>query len=127
MTRAQNMSSSGVEQTEEENCGTDALKGNDYHSGFIQNHTTSRREEIEIQRPKTPLTLPYIKELSEAIKRILTPLGVKVVFQPLRTFCQMLVRPKDPVPVEERKGVLYSILCVECLSVYIDQTGRGLK
>ena len=28
----------------------------------------------------------------------------------------MLVRPKDPVPVEERKGV-----------VYIAQTGRGLK
>ena len=62
MTRAENMSSSGVEQTEEEKRGTDALRGNDYPSGFIQNHTiTSRIEEVEIQRPKTTLTLPYIK------------------------------------------------------------------
>ena len=63
----------------------------------------------------------------EAIRRILDPLGVKVVFRPLRTLRQMLVRPKDPVPVDERKGVVYSIPCVECSSVYIGQTGRSLK
>ena len=39
----------------------------------------------------------------------------------------MLVRPKDPVPIKERKGVVYSIPCVECSSVYIGQTGRSLK
>ena len=39
----------------------------------------------------------------------------------------MLVYLKDPVPVEERKGVVYSIPCVECTSVYIGQTGRSLK
>ena len=38
-----------------------------------------------------------------------------------------LVRPKDPGPIEERKGVVYSIPCVECSSVYIGQTGRSLK
>ena len=47
------------------------------------------------------------------------------MFQPLRTLLQMLVRPKDPVPVEERKGVVTP--CVECSSVYIGQTGRSLK
>ena len=40
MTRAENLSSSGVEQTEEEKCITDALRGNDYPSGFIQKHTS---------------------------------------------------------------------------------------
>ena len=39
----------------------------------------------------------------------------------------MLVGPKDPVPVEECKGVAYSIPCVECSSVYISQAGRSLK
>ena len=93
MTRAENLSSSL------------ALRGNDYPSGFIQKHTiTSRRREgVEIERPKTTLTLPYIRGLSEAIRRVLTPLGVKVVFQPLRSLSQMLVRPKDPVPIEECK------------------------
>ena len=53
--------------------------------------------------------------------------GVKVVFRPLQTLRQMLVCPKDPVTVEERKGVVHSIPCVECSSVYIGQTGRSLK
>ena len=112
---------------EEEKHVTDALRGNDYPSGFIQKHTfTSRRREgVEIERPKTTFTLPYIRGLSEAIRHVLTPLGVKVMFQPLRTLLQMLVRPKDPVPVEERKGVVTP--CVECSSVYIGQTGRSLK
>ena len=129
MTRAENLSSSGVEWTEEEKRVTDALRGNDYPSGFIQKHTiTSRRREgVEIERPKTTLTLPYIRGLSEAIRRVLTPLGVKLVLRPLRTLRQMLVHPKDPVPIEERKGVVYSIPCVECSSVYIGQTGRSLK
>ena len=69
----------------------------------------------------------HFKGLSEAIKCVLTPLGVKVVFRPLRTLRQTLVRPKDRVPIEERKGVVYSIPCVECSSVYIGQTGRRLK
>ena len=77
--------------------------------------------------PKTTLTLPYISGLSEAIRRVLTPLGVKVVFRPLWTLHQMLVRLKEPVPVKEHKGVVCTIPCVECSSVYISQTGRSLK
>ena len=78
----ENLSSSGVEQTEEEKRVTDALRCNDYPSGFTQKHTIAsrRREGVEIERPKTTLTLPYIRGLPEAIRRVLTPLGVKVVF-----------------------------------------------
>ena len=77
--------------------------------------------------PKTTLTLPYISGLSEAIRRVLTPLGVKVVFRPLWTLHQMLVRLKEPVPVKEHKGVVCTIPCVESSSVYISPTGRSLK
>ena len=94
-----------------------------------QKHTINsrRREEVEVKRPKTTLTLPYIKGLSEAIRHVLTSLGVNVVFRPLWTLCQMLVHLKDPVPVEECKEVVYSIPCVECSSVYIGQMRRSLK
>ncbi len=63
MTRAENLSSSGVERTEEEKHVTDALRGNDYPSCFIQKHTITsrRREEVEVERPKTTLTLPNIR------------------------------------------------------------------
>ena len=37
---------------------------------------------------------------------------------------QELVHPKDPVPGNCRKGVVYSIPCAEC---YIGQTGRSLE
>ena len=82
MTRVENLSPSGVGPTEEEKHVTDVLRGNNYPSGFIQKHTITsrRREEVKVERPKTSLTLPNIMVLSEAIKRVLTPLGVKVVF-----------------------------------------------
>ena len=59
MTRADNLSFSGVERTEEKKCIKDTLRGNDYPSGFIQKHTIASRsrEEAEVVRPKTPLTL----------------------------------------------------------------------
>ena len=123
------MSSSGVERTEEEKQVTDALRGNGYPSDFFRRRTipSRRREEVENERPKTTLTLPYISALSEAIRRILHPLEVKVVFCPLQTLCQMLVHPKDPAPAEERKEVVYSIPCQDCTNMYIGQTGRCLK
>ena len=35
-------------------------------------------------------------------------------FCPFKTLKQELVHPKDPVAVSKRKGVIYSIPCVEC-------------
>ena len=62
MTRAENLSSSDVERKEEEKHVTDALRGNDYPSGFIQKHTITsrRREEVEVKRPKEPSHYPTL-------------------------------------------------------------------
>ena len=62
MTRADNLSSLGVEQKEEEKHVTDAMRGSDYPSGFIQKRTiTSRRkEEVEVEKPKTPSHHPTL-------------------------------------------------------------------
>ena len=124
MTRAVQLSSSGVEQAEEEKQVVNALRGNGYLSGFVHKHTTSgrRREETEDQRPRTILILPYISGLSEAIRLVLKPLEIKAVFCPMRTLWQMLVHPKDPVLMEEWKGVEYSISCEGCPKVYTGQT-----
>ena len=86
MTRAVQLSSSGVEQAEEKQI-VNALRGNGYLSGFVHKHTTSgrRREEAEDQRPRTILTLPYISGLSEAIRLVLKPLEIKAVFCPMRS------------------------------------------
>ena len=96
MTRANHLSSSGVERAKEEKQVTEALRSNGYPSGFIHKHTTSGRgrEEVEDQKLKTTLTLPYICGLSETIRRVLSHLEVKVVFRPMRTLQQLLGIPK---------------------------------
>ena len=50
-----------------------------------------------------------------------------MAFCPLSTLRHLPVHPKDPVPMEEHKGVVYSVPCDECPKVYIRQTGQGLK
>ena len=55
------------------------------------------------------MTLPYIKGLSEAVRQILAPLAIKVVFSLLSTLRKMLVQSKDPVPSDQDKGVVYSL------------------
>ena len=129
MTRADDLSSSGVERAQEEKEVTTALKENGYPSGFIHRHSCPPRPRppADDMRPRTYVTLPYIGGLSEAIRRILRPLEIQVVFRRLTTFRQVLVHPKDPVSMKERKGVVYSIPCTARPKVYIGQTGRCLK
>ena len=126
MSRVEALSSSGVERAQEEKEVTGELKENGYPSSFVYKHScpSRPRPDREEQRPKTTLTLPYISNLSEAIRRVLTPLDIQVVFRPLTT---LRVPPKDRVPMDEQKGVDYSIPCTECPKVYIGQTGRSLK
>ena len=38
-----------------------------------------------------------------------------------------MVKPKDPVPPDRRKGVVYKVSCKDCSYSYIGQTGRSLS
>ena len=66
------------------------------------------------------------KNTSDAISRILAPLGIKTSFQPTNTLIQALVHPKNPVAKEDKAGVVYQIPCSRCPQTYIGQTGRTL-
>ena len=69
---------------------------------------------------------PYVRSLSEAVRRVLTPLGLRVSFRPNTTLKQLLVRPKDQIPTEELAGVVYQVPCAGCPASYVCQTGRCL-
>ena len=118
-----------VERALEEKEITGVLKENGYPSSFVNKHSCPGRPrpDREEQRPKATLMLLYISNLSEAIRRVLTPLDIQVVIHPLMTLRQLLVHPKDRVSTDERKGVVYCILCTVCPKVYIGQTVGSLK
>ena len=131
MSKASDLSSNGVVRVAEEERVVDALKQNGYPLRFIQKHSHCRNlprpVEDDQRPPRTSLTLPYISGLSETIRRNLGPLDIRVAFRPHSTLRHQLVHPKDPVPMDQRTGVVYQIPCSECPKVYVGQTGRTLK
>ena len=120
MCRASALSSNGVERVAEEKKVMEELRDNGYPSGFVHRHSdcrAPRRREDDQRVTRTSLTLPYISGLAETVRRILRPLDIKVVFCPLHTLRHQLVRPKDPVPMDQRTGVVYQIPCSDCPKV----------
>ena len=79
---------------------------------------------IELNTPKAMVVMPYVKHLSESIRRILSLL--KTCFRPHRTLRQALVNLNDRIPFQHKAGVIYRIPCNGCPRVYVGQTGRRL-
>ena len=87
---------------------------------------TTRRHEDEERSDTTrpPLCiLPYVRGLSEKIKRICNKRGVKTVFKKTKTARDTLTNVKGTHKNSD-KGVIYQIPCVDCDHVYIGETGR---
>ena len=72
--------------------------------------------------PLSVVTIPYINNMSESIRRILKDLNITTHFRPHQTLRNILVNAKDRVPPETRTGVVYSILCGDCTATYVGQT-----
>ena len=127
MNRAKVLPSSVLAHTDEEVQVTAALQSSGYPLRFIQKSSTpTARVPIADATHTSSITLPYIKGVSEAIRRILAPLCVRTSFRPAHTLRKVLVHVKDSIPPEQRSGVVYRIPCSECPKEYIGQTGRSL-
>ena len=60
------------------------------------------------------------------IKRIPEKRDVRLRFRLNQTLRQLLVKPKDPVPMDIQNGVVYRIPCKDCEKMYVGQTDRPL-
>ena len=49
---------------------------------------------------------------------------IKVVLKPHQTIGSLFPKPKDPVPKDQARGVMYSIPCKDCDKLYIGVTKR---
>ena len=79
-----------------------------------------------MQEFKSTVDLPYIKGVSEVLRRCLQQQGVHTVFKSDTTLRSHLVRPKDPLEPTRQGGVVYKIPC-EYGKVYIGETGRAMQ
>ena len=127
LSRAERICSTQSERDEEVRHVTTTLKNNGYPAHIIRRHGQVRRRDENREEPKVTVVLPYVRHVAESIRRILSPLGIRTCFKPHRTLKNYLVRPKDPVPSDLLKGVVYTIPCLDCSQRYVGQTGRTLQ
>ncbi len=99
-----------------------SLRMNGYPASIVKRRYLNHNQPlVERENPKARVVLPYVRGLSESIRRVLATVNV---WTSLRSLRDVLIHPKDPVPPEEKKGVVYRIPCAECDMTYVGQTGR---
>ena len=73
------------------------------------------------------VTIPYIEGASQAIRRVLAPLGIRTAIRSTKMKWRVMKRVKDRESDDEIPGVVYAIGCAECKEVYIGETKRTTK
>ncbi|BHF61533.1 hypothetical protein SprV_0100450800 [Sparganum proliferum] len=104
-----------------------AFKANGYPRNFVNRCIRKRDERPNRTDTKVWRALPYVKNVSEAVGRLLAPLGVGVAHRPEATIRRQLMKPKDPLPRQETSGVVYRIWCSCIQSNYVGVTGKQLR
>ena len=102
--------------------------------------TSSRATEQSVQNPVTTgtsnrrghVTLPYHSGLTEPLSRILRKNHISSSVRSRGSVREILVKPKDKLPPEDKTGVVYVGSCasangIPCGGHYIGETGRTLK
>ena len=74
------------------------------------------------------IVIPYTKGTAESIKHICGKYGIQAHFKGNTTLKQILMKPKDPDPKDNKSGLIYSYRCpqLDCDDDYIGETGRTL-
>ena len=102
--RARTIPSTGDERRREELRIKKALYKNGYSQKFI--HRFSKQVPTRtLNQPKATVVIPYIRGVSESIRQILSNCDIRVSMKPHCTLRQIFVRPKDPIPMDQRSGV----------------------
>ena len=99
------------------------LVANGYPPSFLQKVTKTRNPtpERETAEFKSTAVLPYIKGVSEPLRRHLQQQGIRTVFKSDTT-----LRSKDPADPNKQDCVVYKIPCT-CGKVYVGETGRPMQ
>ena len=77
-------------------------------------------------KDSTIITIPYVSELSEKLKKTFKEFDIYVCFKPCNTIRQRLVHPKDKQNKNKKCELVYGIKCKDCPASYIGETKQAL-
>ena len=129
--RAEKVCSTVGERDDERKHVTDELRANGYPMDIIEMNEQFRQrprstdDSREREAPKATVVLPYIRHVSECIRQFLSPLDIRTCFKPHVTLRHLY--PKDPIPIDQKTGVVYQLSFEDCGDTYIGQTGRTVQ
>ena len=93
---------------------------NRFRSNKIEKHEISKNY-------KGTVTLPYFQDLTEILSRIIKKQNIRVYTKPFQTIKQILPNLKDSIEPKQQPGVIYEIPCLDCVGIYIGETGRAFS
>ena len=107
----------------------EVLEANGYPSRFIERVARKCETDESHTRPANSnwVSVPYMRGMSEAIANVLRPLDLRVAHRAAQWKWTLCSGIKDKVPEHLQKGVVYSVPCYDCNSVYIGETLRNLE
>ena len=111
--RAKHLTTKPSVTSEEKKHLSSVLVSNGYPSSFVRTLTKTTRltaNKEPTQEFKSTAVLPYIKGVSEVLRRCLQQQGVRTVFKSDTTLRYNLVRPKDALQTTKQDRVVYKIL-----------------
>ncbi|BHF64246.1 hypothetical protein SprV_0200724700 [Sparganum proliferum] len=103
------------------------FKANGYSRNVVNRCIRKRDERLNRTDTKSWRALPYAKNVSEAVGRLLATLGVGVAHRPEATIRRLVMKAKEPLSRQETSGVVYRIWCSCGQSNYVGETGRQLR
>ena len=100
--RANTIPSNHTLKMDEMKCFQESLQINGYPAKFMERAAAPRSNPRSGEPEHTGLAVaPYVKGVSDQVKRALQQSGVKTVFKPMRTLASIFKKPKDR-PSEDR-------------------------
>ena len=104
------------------------FKNNGYPTVSIRKGMHMRKKnDIEEDNTKAVTSIPYVRGVSEKIKRICSKVGIRVMFRSGRTLRSLLTKVKPRKDPTDATGVVYRISCMDCDCSYTGETCRALN
>ncbi|XP_064465322.1 uncharacterized protein LOC135376776, partial [Ornithodoros turicata] len=112
--------STGSIHTELRACEDATISASLDKRGYPHRFIEDTRKRMQLRKPQdedhsrlTWVTIPYVKGVSESIRRALLPLEIWTTFRPHVKLRSLISKPKDSVAPEDHSGVVYKLQCLD--------------